>query len=456
MKWSKEGQEFLRLAEEKDQTIKFSDSMGIESTVAMFRNCSPEKPMSNAVVYFWESHNKNSDERSKIQATVDLIDKEFDLSTCEKYEVRTGYLSRYNYMPKPFKDCTDSEIKAAIIRGKELEGEWINRCHPELPGFVQKKWEECIFEENNPYHKDCKSLVIQKKSNNSDFIIAFEKSFRDYAEKHGTDQTNGELYILEEISWILSLPLLHINKSIYLIHVGSDNPAIKALFHNFPNLQKAVKWLSPHFSTSKFQSVSEFLLDYRNAVHVGHSYAIENKDSVKHIKQFKPEKSMNNMMYLLECAYTENNLLRTLIENLPGHVYWLNSENIYLGCNGLQAKDFGLKSCKEIVGKTNSDLLSSDEAKVLDKINLRIIETGEPYEGEELADFYRREIGNYLSQKTPLFDHSGKIIGLLGISIDITDRKKVEGLEIENRLQKSNKILAEQIAHDIRSPLASL
>jgi signal transduction histidine kinase len=64
--------------------------------------------------------------------------------------------------------------------------------------------------------------------------------------------------------------------------------------------------------------------------------------------------------------------------------------------------------------------------------------------------------GNYyLVVKSP-FIINDKVEGVIGLAVDITDRKKIEALEIENRLQKSNKILAEQIAHDIRSPLASL
>jgi hypothetical protein len=46
-------------------------------------NFSPQKPVGDAIVYFWESHNKHLDEKEKTQATIDLIYKEFDLTTCE-------------------------------------------------------------------------------------------------------------------------------------------------------------------------------------------------------------------------------------------------------------------------------------------------------------------------------------------------------------------------------------
>jgi hypothetical protein len=256
----------------------------IESTVAMLRNFAPQKPVSNAVIYFWESHNKHPEEKRKTQATSDLICKEFDLLTCEKYEVRTGYLSRYNYMPKPVSSCIADEINKAVLKGKEEQNEWLSRCQPYLPGFTPKNWEDCI---NSPFYEDCKNLVVSKLNKDTTFENAFSKTIADFALAHNTNEINGKLYILEETSWILTLPLLHLNKPIYLVHIGSANSAVLAMFHHFPNLQKSVKWLSPRFTISNFENISEFLLDYRNAFHVGHSYAVENREVVKEIINYR-------------------------------------------------------------------------------------------------------------------------------------------------------------------------
>ncbi|MDR2395954.1 MAG: PAS domain-containing protein, partial [Endomicrobium sp.] len=435
------------------ENIISNDSEEIESVVAMLRNFAPKEPIENAVIYFWESHNKHSDEKMKTQATADLIYKEFDLLFCEKYEVRTGYLSRWNYMPKPLEICSKDEIAKAIIRGKEEESEWLNRCQPDFPDFIKKDWQDCISGEKNPYYESCKSLVIKKINSDEIFANAFSKSVDEFLSTHNTDRINCNSYIIEETSWILTLPLLHLNKPIYLVHIGSANSAVVAMFHHFSNLQKAVKWLSPRFSVSKFQNASEFLLDYRNALHVGHSYAVENKQIVQEVEIFKKQKEQNlkNSEKLLKNESIKNNLLSSIIDEIPCHLYWLDYNNVYQGCNYIQAKTLGLSCSVDIIGKTNYDLHSVDEANKLNEINYAVMSTGHIYESEDTISL-DGQFKKFLSKKTPLFDAVGKVIGLLGVSFDITDKKRAEELERQKGLYE----IAKGVAHDICSPLAAL
>jgi hypothetical protein len=93
----------------------------IESTVASFYNLSTSEPIKNSVVIFWESHTKSSND--KIQSTIDLIPKKFDLGTCESYEVCTGYLSLYNYLAKPNERSQIEELEEAIVKDEEDQEE---------------------------------------------------------------------------------------------------------------------------------------------------------------------------------------------------------------------------------------------------------------------------------------------------------------------------------------------
>ncbi|HXH55614.1 MAG TPA: hypothetical protein VNK03_07740, partial [Gammaproteobacteria bacterium] len=48
--------------------------------------------------------------------------------------------------------------------------------------------------------------------------------------------------------------------------------------------------------------------------------------------------------------------LESIIAHLPGHVYWLDRNNVFLGSNDLQAKAAGFENRYEIVGKSNYEM----------------------------------------------------------------------------------------------------
>ncbi|PWY54282.1 hybrid sensor histidine kinase/response regulator [Legionella qingyii] len=149
-----------------------------------------------------------------------------------------------------------------------------------------------------------------------------------------------------------------------------------------------------------------------------------------------------------------------IIALMPGHVYWLDKNNVFLGCNDRQAKSARLQSRKEIVGKTNYDMPWKDQAEELNKINTLVMETGIPHTVEEYA-VMTNGMGIYYSQKVPLHNQNNEIIGVLGISLDITEHKK---MEVALRRAKENAEVAnkaktefiENMSHDIHTPLSGI
>lgn len=140
--------------------------------------------------------------------------------------------------------------------------------------------------------------------------------------------------------------------------------------------------------------------------------------------------------------------LEQLFAIMPGHVYWLDHNNVYQGCNDRQARAFGLSSRQEIVGKRNQDLSTIDLAiaEAWDKNNLEILQTGVPKILQELSNLEDGRLATVLSHKMPLHDEKGNIIGLLGISVDITDLKKQQD-ELESKIEQVDLPLEHILAH---------
>ncbi|HBD9439202.1 TPA: ATP-binding protein [Legionella pneumophila] len=149
-----------------------------------------------------------------------------------------------------------------------------------------------------------------------------------------------------------------------------------------------------------------------------------------------------------------------ILSLMPGHVYWLNKNNVYMGCNNQQAYDANLKSREEIIGKTNAELPWQEQAEELDRINKLVLKTGKSVKTEEIANAHG-SIRSYLTEKIPLRDKEGNINGLLGISMDITSlkEKEIEIQKARERAENANRAKSAFIAnmsHDIRTPLTGI
>jgi two-component system aerobic respiration control sensor histidine kinase ArcB len=150
----------------------------------------------------------------------------------------------------------------------------------------------------------------------------------------------------------------------------------------------------------------------------------------------------------------------SILAVLPGHVYWLDRNNVFLGCNNLQAKDAKLQSRKDIIGKTNYDMPWKDQADELNRLNQLVMDSGMPHAVEEYA-VMANGLAIYFSQKTPLRDKNSEIVGVLGVSIDITERKK---MEVPLRRAKEAAEVASQaktefianMSYDIYAPLSGI
>ncbi len=158
------------------------------------------------------------------------------------------------------------------------------------------------------------------------------------------------------------------------------------------------------------------------------------------------------------------NTLNSIISELPEHIYWINVNNTVLGCNDLQARASGLKNKEEAVGKNFSEFLTKEQQEVVLKNNEEVFKNGSTLIKEESLTTPDGKEHFFISKKTPLYDKDKKIIGLLGISLDITELKAaqereknalIQAAEKEKQLNRAVMVFSGMIAHDLRTPLAT-
>lgn len=149
-------------------------------------------------------------------------------------------------------------------------------------------------------------------------------------------------------------------------------------------------------------------------------------------------------------------ILDNILKNMPGHVYWKDVHGVYLECNDRQAKTLGLQFGRDVIGKTDFDLpWPRESAEAFYGNDQRIMLSGVAESVEEIID---KDGTKVFSIKSPIKDAEGRIFGILGISIDITEKKLLEQAEKEKEIAQKNaevmNILAGSLAHEIRTPLA--
>jgi diguanylate cyclase (GGDEF)-like protein/PAS domain S-box-containing protein len=133
-------------------------------------------------------------------------------------------------------------------------------------------------------------------------------------------------------------------------------------------------------------------------------------------------------------AQRSNQMLESIIDNIPQRIFWKDRESRYLGCNMAFARDAGLAYTEQVVGKTDHDLPWKNMAETLQRSDLEVIETGVPKmnaEFEVMVDGVHRA---GITSKIPLTNGDGKVIGVLGSYTDVTDRKRSDlALRLQSR-----------------------
>jgi len=113
-------------------------------------------------------------------------------------------------------------------------------------------------------------------------------------------------------------------------------------------------------------------------------------------------------------------LLQALIDSIPDLIFYKDQQSVYIGCNSAFEGFVGTDK-KSIIGKTDLDLFPQDVAEFFREKDRQMLTSGEARRNEEWVDFPDGSKALLDTLKTPYYSANDELLGLIGVSRDITD-----------------------------------
>ena len=153
------------------------------------------------------------------------------------------------------------------------------------------------------------------------------------------------------------------------------------------------------------------------------------------VQDITPRKTAEQAM--LESA----SLLRAVSDTTEDWVFVKDLHGRLVMANPAVCRAFGVESPEQVLGKTVLEYVPDRaQAEIVYENDMRVMRTGKT-EHLEQALTLGGVARTFISTKSPRWDADGKVIGLVGIATDITERKNAE-----EALRRTNDRLAELVA----------
>ena len=216
----------------------------------------------------------------------------------------------------------------------------------------------------------------------------------------------------------------------------TEKPTYEALEQKVNTLEKEIFDLG-----KKHKVLQEAYDEIRQEMEKHAAELIEANQQLKHEIKERAENEL--------ALKNSQHLLKTLIDTIEGEAFIKDKNGKYLFVNKAFGKDFDVDP-NDVIGKDDFFIFSPDNATKLQENDKRIMATRKGEYIEETG-IHGGKLLTYLTNKVPLFDDDGNVIGICGIGFDITLQKKMEKalkdahINLERTVQERTAQLSETV-----------
>ena len=162
---------------------------------------------------------------------------------------------------------------------------------------------------------------------------------------------------------------------------------------------------------------------------------------------------------LKQARKNARDIFQKIIDTLPVLLFWTDKDLTIIGNNSPHAQAFGFSSSKQMIGKSMRNFgeqigLTNNSIDKIYQDHKEILETKKGKTSEYTNILADGKEHTHLSKKEPLLDEKDNAIGVIGISMDITELKETQKkLEISNAVKKE---FIANMSHDMRTPITGI